>query len=85
MELAVFKDEYYDESNQCTEFYFTCPRVNKTMRLVQYSIHKWEELPKEIQIFLTENATVACIYADKSLSAQQREAMIKELQNEYEG
>ena len=73
MEVAVFKDQYYDEINKCTEFYFTCPTVGKTLRVGQYSTHKWEELPKTLQLFLTENATIGCIYADKSLSALERE------------
>lgn len=81
-ELAVFKDEYYDKNNECMEFYFTCPRVNKTLRVVQYSADSWEDLSEVYQNFLTENATIACIYADKKLSAVQREELIKGLNNE---
>ena len=81
-ELAVFKHEYYDETNQCMEFYFTCPRVNKTLRVAQYSVDSWEDLSEVHQNFLAENATIACIYADKKLSAVQREELIKGLNNE---
>jgi hypothetical protein len=80
IELATYKSEYWDEENQQLELYFHCPRANKTLRLCQLTgPNTWEEYPEEIKHFLVKEASIGCLFADKNISAIERENIIKEI------
>jgi len=82
MELAVFKNEYYDEKNNCMELYFTWPRRAKTLRVVTSSKESWYDMSELQQQFLTKTASIGCIHADNYLTITQKEVMLKEIDDD---